>query len=384
MLIVQLKPKKEVPVLHGHPWIYSGAVDKVQGEPEMEHLCRVLGARGQFICQGTYNPISQLAVRVLTLGKEPIDKAFFEARVRNAITLRERIIPADTSCYRIINAEGDLLPGLVVDRYNDVLVLQAVTPFMDEIKGDLAEILKSALPSCSIFERSDSKTRSNEGFRPSIGPLHGTMESRDLVVHERGIAFAVDIFTGDRTGFYLEHRESRHKIMPYAKDKDVLDLFSYTGSFSVCALHAGARSVISVDSSAPAQVQLKKNMEIHKIKPFVWRHIRDDVARFLNDEQGSFDLVVCDAPAFGNEYEEHSKTVSLAMARLRPGGILFYLAPVTGQFSPVDLLKAISRAAQGLSRTAKVLEPLSQSPDFPSLPSHPQGMHQSGFVVYVE
>jgi 23S rRNA G2069 N7-methylase RlmK/C1962 C5-methylase RlmI len=125
-------------------------------------------------------------------------------------------------------------------------------------------------------------------------------------------------------------------------------------------------------------------MEIHKIKPFVWRHIRDDVARFLNDEQGSFDLVVCDAPAFGNEYEEHSKTVSLAMARLRPGGILFYLAPVTGQFSPVDLLKAISRAAQGLSRTAKVLEPLSQSPDFPSLPSHPQGMHQSGFVVYVE
>ena len=384
MLIVQLKPKKEMPVLLGHPWIYSGAVDKVQGEPEMEHLCRVLGSRGQFICQGTYNPISQLAVRVLTLGKEPIDKAFFEARIRNAITLRERIIPADTSCYRIINAEGDLLPGLVVDRYNDVLVLQAVTPFMDEIKGDLAEILKSELPSCSIFERSDSKTRSNEGFRPSIGPLHGNMESQDLVVHERGIAFAVDIFTGDRTGFYLEHKESRHKIMPYANDKDVLDLFSYTGSFSVCALHAGAKSVISVDSSAPAQVQLKKNMEIHKIKPFVWRHIRDDVARFLNDEQGSFDLVLCDAPAFGNEYEEHSKTVSLAMARLRPGGILFYLAPVTGQFSPVDLLKAISRAAQGLSRTARVLEPLSQSPDFPFLPSHPQGMHQSGFVVYVE
>ena len=384
MLIVQLKPKKEVPVLFGHPWIYSGAVDKVQGEPEMEHLCRVLGSRGQFVCQGTYNPVSQLAVRVLTLGKEPIDKAFFEARMRNAMALRERIIPQDTSCCRIINAEGDLLPGLVVDRYNDVLVLQAITPFMDEIKGDLAEILKSALPSCSIFERSDSRTRSNEGFRPSIGPLYGNMESRDLVVQERGIAFAVDIFTGDRTGFYLEHRESRRKIMSYAHDRDVLDLFSYTGSFSVCALLAGARSVVSVDSSAPAQVQIKKNMEIHKIKPFVWRHIRDDVARFLSDEQGRFDLVLCDAPAFGNEYEEHSKTVSAAMDRLRPGGILFYLAPITGQFSPVDLLKAISRAAQGLSRTAKVLEPLSQSPDFPSLPSHPQGMHQAGYVVYVE
>jgi 23S rRNA (cytosine1962-C5)-methyltransferase len=172
--------------------------------------------------------------------------------------------------------------------------------------------------------------------------------------------------------------------MHYAKDRDVLDLFSYTGSFSVCALASGAKSVISVDSSAPAQVQLKKHMEIHKIKPFVWRHIRDDAARFLGDEKGGFDLVLCDAPAFGNEFEEHSKTVSLAMARLRPGGIMFYLAPVTGQFSPVDLLKAIGKAAQDLSRTAKILEPLSQSADFPSLPSHPQGMHQTGFVVHVE
>ncbi|HVN72045.1 MAG TPA: class I SAM-dependent rRNA methyltransferase [Desulfomonilia bacterium] len=384
MLIVHLKAKKEVPVINGHPWIYSGAVEKVQGEPGKEHLCRVLNARGQFVCQGMYNPISQLAVRVLTLGKDPIDKTFFETRIKNALALRERIIPQDTSCYRIINGEGDLLPGLVVDRYNDVLVMQIITPFMEEIKPDIVEILKSALSTCSIFERSDSRTRSNEGFRPFIGPLSGDIESRDLVVHERGISYAVDIFTGDRTGFYLEHRETRQKIMNYAHNRDVLDLFSYTGSFSLCALKAGARSVISVDSSAPAQVQLKKNMEMHGIKPFVWRHIRDDVARFLSDEQGSFDLVLCDAPAFGNEYEEHSRTVTNAMARLRPGGVLFYLAPVTSQFSPVDLLKAISRSAQSLSRTAKVLEPLSQSADFPSLPSHPQGMHQTGFVAYIE
>ena len=287
MLIVQLKQKKEVPVIHGHPWIYSGAVDKVQGEPEKEHLCRVLNARGQFVCQGTYNPISQLAVRVLTLGKETIDKAFFEARIKSALALRRRIIPEDTTCYRLINGEGDRLPGLVVDRYNDMLVLQAITPFMEEIKQDLVDILKSALPECGIFERSDSKTRNNEGIRPSTGPLHENLESRDLVVKEHGIAFAVDIFTGDRTGFYLEHKETRQKLMRYAKDKDMLDLFSYTGSFSVCALHAGAKSVISIDSSAPAQVQLKKNMELHKIRPFVWRHMRDDVPRFLNDEQGT-------------------------------------------------------------------------------------------------
>jgi len=384
MLIVQLKPKKEVPVIHGHPWIYSGAVDKVQGEPEQEHLCRVLNAKGQFVCQGTYNPVSQLAVRVLTLGKESVDRAFLEARIRAAVKLRERVIPRDTTCCRLVNGEGDRLPGLVIDRYNDILVMQVITPYMEEIKPELVDILKTVLPSCSIFERSDSRTRSNEGFRPSTGPLSGTIEGQELVADENGIAFAIDIFTGDRTGFYLEHRQNRQRFMHYAQDADVLDLFSYTGSFSVCAFKAGAKSLISVDSSAPAQVQLKKNMEMHRVKPFVWRHVRDDVLRFLSVEKATFDLVVCDAPAFGNEYEEHSKTVALSMARLRPGGVLFYLAPISSQFGYVDLLKAISRAAQGLSRTARVLEPLSQSADFPALPSHPQGMHQAGFVVYVE
>ena len=147
MLIVQLKPKKEVPVIHGHPWIYSGAVDKVQGEPEQEHLCRVLNAKGQFVCQGTYNPVSQLAVRVLTLGKESIDRAFLEARIRAALALRERVIPGDTTCYRLINGEGDRLPGLVIDRYNDILVMQVITPYMEEIKPGLVDILKTVLPS---------------------------------------------------------------------------------------------------------------------------------------------------------------------------------------------------------------------------------------------
>lgn len=384
MLIVRLKPGKEGPVLQGHPWIYSGAVDKVQGEPEKERLCRVLNARGQFVCQGMYNPVSQLAVRVLTMGKESIDKAFFHARVKNAIALRNAIIHGDTSCCRLINAEGDLMPGLVVDRYNDILVMQVITPGMEDIKGDLVDILRSEFPMCSIFERSDTRTRSNEGFRPVTGPLHGTTETHDLTVSEHGITFAVDILTGDKTGFYLEHRDTRQRIMVYARDREVLDLFSYTGSFSVCALKAGATSVTSIDSSAPAQVQVKRNMEINMIKPFTWRHLKEDTSRFLVDDKAFYDLVLCDAPAFGNEYEEHSRILQLAVARLKPGGVLFSLAPVTGQFGSADLLKAIHRASQGQFRTARVLETLSQSADFPFLPAHPQGMHQAGFVVYVE
>jgi 23S rRNA (cytosine1962-C5)-methyltransferase len=384
MLIVRLKPKKEAPAMQGHPWIYSGAVDKVQGEPENDRLCRVLNAKGQFVCQGMYNPVSQLAVRVLTLGKEPVDRSFFQDRIRSAAALRRRIVAADTSCYRLVNSEGDRLPGLVVDRYNDMLVVQLITPFMDDFKAELVDMLRAEFPSCSIFERSDTRTRSNEGFRPSNGPLWGDFDSWETTVQEHGLEYAVDILTGDRTGFYLEHSLTRQRIRAHARDKKVLDLFSYTGSFSVSALAGGAASVVSVDTSAPAQVLLKRNMELHRIRPFVWRHGKDDAARFLADDRTLYDMVLCDAPAFGNEFEEHCRMVNLAMARVSPGGILFSLAPVTAQFGSTDLLKAIALAAKDLSRTARILEPLSQSEHFPWLPTHPQGMHQTGFVVHVD
>ncbi|HQI80996.1 MAG TPA: class I SAM-dependent rRNA methyltransferase, partial [Deltaproteobacteria bacterium] len=318
MLIVRLKPKKEMPALQGHPWIYSGAVDNVQGEPEKDRLCRVLNAKGQFVCQGMYNPISQLAVRVLTLGKEPVDRAFFLDRIRSAAALRRSIVAPDTTCYRLINAEGDRLPGLVVDRYSDVLVVQLITPFMDDFKAELVDMLRAEFPACCIFERSDTRTRSNEGFRPCSGPLWGEFESRETTVQEHGLAYAVDVLTGDRTGFYLEHSLTRQRIRAHAQGKQVLDLFSYTGSFSVSALAGGAASVVSVDSSAPAQVLLKRNMELHRIRPFVWRHVKDEAQRFLSDDRTLYDMVLCDAPAFGNEFEEHCRMVNLAMARVSP------------------------------------------------------------------
>jgi 23S rRNA (cytosine1962-C5)-methyltransferase len=384
MLIVKLKPRKELPVLGGHPWIYSGAVDKVQGTPEKEHICRVLDSRGHFICQGLYNPLSQIAVRVLTLGKETIDREFLGARVKNAIELRNLIIDKDTTCYRIVNSEGDLLPGLVVDRYQDVLVIQITIPGMEDLKADLVDILKGHFPSHVLFERSDTRLRNSEGLRPTSGMLVGQMDNGDVKVLERGMPFLVDIFTGDHTGFYLEHRDIRQKIMAYSQDKEILDLFCYTGAFSVYAIRGGGRSVVSVDSSSPGQALLKKNMEIHKIKSFIWRHNKDDIFRFLNDDKASYDLVICDPPAFNKEYDEHMKVTGLAMARVKPGGLLFSLAQTTSQFSPTDLLKVISRSAKDLSRKARILEPLSQSPDFPYLPSHPQGMHLTGFVVHVE
>ncbi len=384
MLIVRLKPGKETPVTNGHPWIFSGAVDRVQGEPHRERLCRVLNARGQFVCQGMYNPASQIAVRVLTTGKEPIGKDFFRARILGAMELRRSFVGSDTTCLRLVNGEGDLLPGLVVDRYGDVLVVQVATPGMDDVKSDIVDVLREALPSCCIVERSDTRARQAEGLRAEVGPLHKGPIPGEVEVTENGIPYAVDVLTGDRTGFYLEHRLTRGRIAAYARGRTVLDVFSYTGSFSVCALKAGAVSITSVDSSAPAQVQIKRNMELNRIRPFVWRHHKEDATRFLQADRELYGLVFLDAPAAYSEYAEFRKLCRLTADRVVPGGILFVLAGVTSQFEHQDILKALQRTASSLSRKARVLEALTSPPDFPWLPSHPQGLHQAGFVVHLE
>jgi 23S rRNA (cytosine1962-C5)-methyltransferase len=385
MLIIQLKQKKELPVLKGHPWVFSGAIDKVQGSTdEKSSLCRVIDSKGKFICQGMYSPYSQIAVRVITRGKEKIDSAFLRERINRALLMRANIIPENTTCYRLVHGEGDGIPGLVVDIYKDVLVMQFMCPGTEEFKAEIVDIFHNLFPKCMIHERSDLKSRNAEGLRPVSGPLYGELKNGEIEVSEIGIPYMVDVLTGDRTGFYLEHRRSRERLKSMAFGKDVLDLFSYTGAFSISALKAGAKSVVSVDNSSPAQALLKKNMEVNQIKPFVWKHVRDDVFRFLGDDQSLYDIIVCDPPAFSKDFEEYTKINTLAMTRLTRGGLLFTTALLHSQFSTVDLLKAINRASENVSKRVRVLEPLFQAPDFPVLPSHSQGAHVCGYIVYVE
>ena len=384
MLIIQLKQKKETPVLQGHPWIFSGAVDKVQGSSDKKSLCRVLDAKGRFVCQGFYSPFSQIAVRVLTRGKETIDQAFFRKKITLSLEMRKAIIPANTNCYRLIHGEGDGIPGLVVDIYGNVLVMQFLCSGTEEFKDEIVDIFRAIYPKNIIHERSDVKSRNSEGLRPLSGPLYGDLRNGEIEVLESGHSFVVDVLTGERTGFYLDRRSSRERLRSMAHGKDVLDLFSYTGAFSVYALGGGAKSVVSVDNSSPVQALLKKNMEINQTKQFAWKHVRDDAFRFLGEERTAYDIIVCDPASFIRDYEEYTKINTMAMERLNPGGMLFSIAPLSSQFTYVDLLKAINRASEKLSRTARILEPLYQSPDFPVLPSHAQGAHLCGYIVYVE
>lgn len=383
MLIVQLKPKKEVPVIKGHPWIFSGAVDKVQGSPEETSLCRVLDARGRFICQGFYNPYSQIAIRVLTLGKEAVDRGFFLKRIQEAVRMRKALIAPETTCCRIIHSEGDRIPGLIVDIYDTVLVMQFISTGVEEFKNDIVSIFRELYPQHAIHERSDVRTRSAEGLRPLSGPLFGSMDKGDVMVKESGIPFAVDILTGDRTGFYLDHRDNREKLRKRASGKTVLDLFSYTGAYAVHALKGGAKSVVSVDSSSTAQAFMKRNMEINKVSPFVWKQVREDAFRFLQDDRTQYDIIVCDPPSSLKE-GEFEKIVSLAMERLNPAGLLFAVSYLGPQFTTLDFYRAIHLSAEKASRNVRLIEPLYEGSDFPALPTHPQGIHLFGHILYAD
>ena len=383
MLIVQLKPKKDVPVIKGHPWIFSGAVDKVQGSPEETSLCRVLDARGRFICQGFYNPYSQIAIRVLTRGRETIDRSFFLGRTKDAIRMRKTLIPADTTCYRVIHGEGDGIPGLTVDLYDAVLVMQFISTGVEQFKDDLVSIFRELYPEHVIYERSDTKSRSAEGLRPLTGPLFGSIDKAGVQVLEYGIPFVVDVLTGDRTGFYLDHSDNRAALQRLASGKSVLDLFSYTGAYAVHALKGGASSVVSVDSSPTAQALMKRNMEVNKISPFVWKHVRDDALRFLQDDRSRYDIVVCDPPPFMKE-DDFEKVMAMAMEKLNPSGLLFAVSYMGSQFTTLDYYRAVPASSERASRNVRLVKPLHEGPDFPVLPTHPQGIHLFGHIIYVQ
>ncbi len=381
MIIVHLQPKKETPILNGHPWVFAGAIDKVDGAHPRQ-ICRVVNSQGHFVCQGFYNPYSQIAVRVLSLGKETIGRDFLAQRIKQAVAMRRAIVRSDTTCYRLVNAEGDGLPGLIADIYGDVLVLQLLCLGMAQFLDDVVAIFKECYPGHIIHERSDAKSRKAEGLSPQSGPLSGVLPEDDIEVMENGIRLAVDVKTGERTGYPMDHRVNRAKLMRMANDKTVLDLFAYSGGFALNALTGGARSVISVDSSAPAQSLVKRNRELNGMSPLVWKHVKEDVFSYLNHEEERFDIVVCDMPPFAKA-EEYTKVNTLAMARLKPGGLLFTAASYATRFGAAELLKAVNRAALSNSRHAAVVEPLYQSPDYPYLSSHPEGVHLHGFMVYV-
>jgi 23S rRNA (cytosine1962-C5)-methyltransferase len=386
-----LKPGREKSLKRRHPWVFSGAVAKVQGKPESGETIDVRAASGEFLAVAAYSPESQIVARVWDWNERAIDRAFFAERIGKALAERQAFVDeAATDACRLLHGESDGLPGVVADRYGDTLVLQLSSAGAERWRDAVADALLEATDARRVWERSDAEVRALEGLPPATGPLRGPREPARAVVSEYGVKFEVDLERGHKTGFYLDQRENRQRLRDLARGRDVLDGFCYTGGFALNAARGGARSVFGLDSSAEALSLAKANAQLNALSGMDW--VGGDVfqmLRQLRDGRRQFDLVVLDPPKFAPTAAHAAKAARaykdinlLAFKLLRRGGLLMTFS-CSGGVS-VDLFqKIIAGAALDAGVNAQILERLGAGPDHPVALNFPEGEYLKGLLCRV-
>lgn len=384
-----LQKGKERPVLNRHPWIFSGAIDQIEEGFEAGDLVRVFSEHDHFLGIGYLNPESQIVVRMLAFEDVTIDESFFDARIAQAIEIRKRFLPAQTNAYRLIHSEGDFLSGLTVDVYGAFLVVEFNTAGIDVWKAVIVKILRRYFPEHSIFERSDSDLRRWEGLKRSVGVLAGTEPPEAIEIEENSFRFGVDVKGGQKTGFFLDQRESRAVVRDIAIGKRVLNCFAYTGGFSVYAAKGGAKEVVSVESSESAVAMGRKNFERNQLAPeqSVW--VQTDVFDYLRTTKKEFDLIILDPPAFcksKNQVQDAArgyKDINLqALRMLPPGGLLFTFS-CSSYITPDLFQKILFGAAADAKRNVRILKKTSHAFDHPINIYHPEGDYLKGLLCEV-
>ena len=386
---VFLKKGRERPVLHGHPWIFSGAIEKVEAEPESAGLADVFDHNREWIARGLYNPKSQIRVRILTWEKEEIDLSFFSRRLSRAAALRERFLSPSIDSYRLVNGEGDFLPGLVVDRYGDFLVCQFFTAGMDRLKAIVVDALASLFKPRGIYDRSEGGVRDEEELPPSVGVLAGEEPPELVTIEENGIRFLVDIRKGQKTGFFLDQRENRALLASLAPDMTVLNCFAYTGGFAAYALKAGAKRVVSVETSRPALDLAKQSFDRNGLSIGERDLVRADVFSYLKNSAEEFDIVVVDPPSLAHRRGDIEaaaggyKFLNLhALRLLQPGGLLFTFS-CSSHISTDLFQKIVFGAAVDAGRRVQIIKHLGHAPDHPVSLHHPEGEYLKGLLLKV-
>jgi len=381
---IRLKPGREKSVLFRHPWIFSRALEDVPGDIENGSLVSVVSSDGKVLGTGYYNGYSQIAIRLLAFHESVIDEVFFKGAFKQAIEFRKQFINSDdTNAYRIVFGESDGLPGLVVDRYNDFLVIQIHTLGMDKLRPQLLEALKSVLPSQGIYERSDLEVRKKEDLRTfPKGVLSGQQPPDHLEICEHGIKFFVDIKNGQKTGFFLDQRENRQAIIPFTKGKNVLNLCCYSGGFSVAALTGGAAHTTNVDISRPVLDLARSNFELNGFDPSLHRFISRDAFEYLDECIGSgekFDFAVVDPPAFVKNRESlahgtnaYIKLYEKVMKVLGRESILAS-SSCSSHVTPELYRMILFKAALEAKKDLVILEQRIQPPDHPLRVNFPEG-----------
>ena len=385
---ITLNPNREKSLLRRHPWIFASAIRHVDETHASGSTVDLLSSEGQFLARASYSPNSQIRARVWTFNDEPVDEEFFRKKIRAAIEMRS-VLSGSSKSLRLIHAESDGLPGLIVDRYEDVLVLQSLTAGSEFWKETIAGLLVEETGIATIYERSDADVRELEGLKPITGILRGTITNLQLPITEYGLEFKVDIAHGHKTGFYLDQRENRRRVGELSKNRDVLNCFSYTGGFSIHALANGAKSVLSVDSSADALALLEENIALNQLPADRHTSLEGDVFQLLRkfrDANRSFDLIVLDPPKFAPT-AAHAEKASraykdinlLAFKLLRRGGLLFTYS-CSGGIDAALFQKIVASAALDAGVDATIIEHLSQGSDHPVSLHFPEGMYLKGLV----
>lgn len=391
---VILKPGKEKPVVQKHPWVFSGAIARVQGDPADGDVVLIADSRGQPLALGGYNSRSQIRVRVWTWNPdEAVDAAFFAERLRKSAERREPLrVSNHTTAYRVVNAESDFLPGVVVDRYGEFLAVQILTLTAERWRDEIVDALVQLFHPAGIYERSDVDVRHKEGLKPLAGPMWGKEPPDTVEILEHARKFLVDIKRGQKTGFYLDQRDNRRRIAQYAADRDVLNCFCYTGGFSVYAAAGGALRIVNVDTSRDALALAQRNMALNGLAVADDEYVEGDVFQVLRayrDAGRTFDLVVLDPPKFAMSQAQVQAATRgykdinlLAMQVLRPGGILATFS-CSGLVSPDLFQKVVFGASVDAGRAVQILEKLTQASDHPILLSFPESEYLKGFICRV-
>ena len=391
---VTLKPGRDKAVKNHHPWVFSGAIAQLEGDPADGDIADVVDADLQFLAKGYINRRSQIAVRLLSWSEdEPVDDAFWSRRVASSIERRHDLLNdgATTAC-RLIYAESDLLPGLVVDRYGDYLVVQVLTLGIERRRAEILRILAELMQPAGIFERSDVDVRQKEGLPQRVGLLWGEAPPRPLPILENGYRFQVDLGGGQKTGFYLDQRGNRARLGAYARGRRMLNAFAYTGGFAVYAAASGAESVVNVDTSADALAMARTNVAANAGEGRPDEYMVGDVFNVLRQfrAQGrSFDLIVLDPPKFAHSQGQvqaacrgYKDINLLAFQLMAPGGILFTMS-CSGLVAPDLFQKVVFGASIDAHRDVQVLERLSQAADHPLLLTFPEGEYLKGLACRV-
>ncbi len=390
---IKIKPKRQVSILRRHPWVFSGAIKSIEGKPGAGDWVCVIANKGAILGWGHYSPGTSIAIRLLTFGEEQPDEKWWFDKIDQAVRVRMDVglFTEDNNTCRLVFSEGDGLPGLIADFYAGVLVIQCHTPGMHNVREMLCKAFAQALGDNlkAIYDKSSKSLAKHGGIKSEDGLLWGKIPENHYAL-EHGNKFNIDWEKGQKTGFFIDQRENRKLLGKYSKGKKVLNVFSYTGGFSIYAMKEGAQEVHSLDSSARALKVCEENVELNGIPHEQHKSINADAVQFLKDELGDYDVVILDPPAFAKRASaKHAavqgyKRINLrALESMKPGSILFTFSCSQAVNDKLFTDTIISAAIQA-NRTVRIIHRLTQPADHPVSAFHPEGQYLKGLVLRVD